>query len=158
PQATGVLPYLASGNGVCSEFSVLTNLAVAITLEVVEYLMGLLAESSEFHDVERLCQLFQRLEDFYFRWCDGEFIDAEDANLPLIKKKQLREQLPEREIELGLRQVDVYTGLNVMILLLELDGYALRKDDLKDKITFHPCGKPNTDQFDSERFLRLPFP
>ncbi|MEH2084820.1 MAG: hypothetical protein V7K89_34070, partial [Nostoc sp.] len=30
PQATGVLPYLASGNGVCSEFSVLTNLAVAI--------------------------------------------------------------------------------------------------------------------------------
>ncbi|MEH2078969.1 MAG: helix-turn-helix domain-containing protein, partial [Nostoc sp.] len=31
PQATGVLPYLASGNGVCSEFSVLTNLAVAIT-------------------------------------------------------------------------------------------------------------------------------
>ncbi|MEH2081794.1 MAG: TonB-dependent receptor, partial [Nostoc sp.] len=32
PQATGVLPYLASGNGVCSEFSVLTNLAVAILL------------------------------------------------------------------------------------------------------------------------------
>ncbi len=126
-----------------------------LTLEIVEYLMGLLAESSEFHDVERLSQLFQRLEDFYFRWCDGEFIDAEDANLPLIKKKQLREQLPERKIELGLRQVDVYTGLNVMILLLELHRYAQRKDDLKDKITFHPCGKPNTDQFDSERLLRI---
>ncbi|MEH2083320.1 MAG: hypothetical protein V7K89_26105, partial [Nostoc sp.] len=37
PQATGVLPYLASGNGVCSEFSVLTNLAVAINIECWEY-------------------------------------------------------------------------------------------------------------------------
>ncbi|MEH1941809.1 MAG: pentapeptide repeat-containing protein [Nostoc sp.] len=126
-----------------------------LTLEIVEYLMGWLVENSEFPNVERLCQLFQRLVQFYFRWCDGEFIDAEDANLPLIKKKQLREQLPEREIELGLRQVDVYTGLNVMILLLELHRYAQRKDNLKDKITFHPCGKPNTDQFDSERLLRI---
>ncbi|MEI1373808.1 pentapeptide repeat-containing protein [Nostoc sp. UHCC 0926] len=126
-----------------------------LTPEIVEYLTGLLAENSEFQDVEHLCILFQRLELFYFRWCDGEFIDAEDANRPQIKKKQLREQLPEREIQLGLRQVDVYTGLNVMILLLELHRYAQRKDDLKDKITFHPCGKPNTDQFDSERLLGI---
>ncbi|MBW4424345.1 MAG: pentapeptide repeat-containing protein [Nostoc desertorum CM1-VF14] len=126
-----------------------------LTSEIVEYLMGLLAESSEFNDVERLCQLFQRLEDFYFRWCDGEFIDAEDVNLPQMKKKQLREQLPDRENHLGLRQVDVCTGLNVMILLLELHRYAKTKDDLKGKINFHPCGKPNTDQFDSERLLRI---
>ncbi|MEH2237792.1 pentapeptide repeat-containing protein [Nostoc sp.] len=126
-----------------------------LTPEIVEYLMGLLAESSEFKNVERLCQLFQRLEDFYFRWCDGEFIDAEDRNHPQIKKKQLREQLPERENHLGLRQVDVYTGLNVMIVLLELHRYAQTRDDLKDKISFHPCGKPNTDQFDSERLLRI---
>ncbi|MBD2245570.1 pentapeptide repeat-containing protein [Nostoc sp. FACHB-888] len=126
-----------------------------LTLEIVEYLMGLLAESSEFHEVERLCQLFQRLEDFYFRWCDGEFIDAEDVNHPQMKKKQLREQLPERENHLGLRQVDVCTGLNVMILLFELYRYAQTKDDLKDKISFHPCGKPDTDQFDLERLLRI---
>jgi hypothetical protein len=61
------------------------------------------------------------------RWCDGEFIDAEDANLPQMKKKQLREQLPDRENHLGLRQVDVCTGLNVMILLLELHRYAQQK-------------------------------
>ncbi|MCC5663643.1 pentapeptide repeat-containing protein [Nostoc sp. CHAB 5784] len=126
-----------------------------LTLEIVEYLMGWLAENSEFPNVERLCQLFQRLVQFYLRWCDGEFIDAEDANLPLIKKKQLREQLPEREIELGLRQVDVYTGLNVMILLLELHRYAQRKDDLKDKITFHPCGELDSNEFDSQRLLRI---
>ncbi|MBN4001687.1 pentapeptide repeat-containing protein [Nostoc sp. LPT] len=126
-----------------------------LTPEIVEYLMGLLAESSEFHDVERLCQLFRRLEDFYFRWCDGEFIDADDVNLPQMKKKQLREQLPERENHLGLRQVDVCTGLNVMILLFELYRYAQTKDDLKDKISFQPCGKPDTDQFDLERLLRI---
>ncbi|RCJ33565.1 hypothetical protein A6770_18080 [Nostoc minutum NIES-26] len=126
-----------------------------LTHEIVEYLMGLLAESSEFNDVERLQKLFQRLEYFYFRWSDGEFIDAEDANLPLIKKKQLREQLPDREIHLGLRQVDIHTGLNVMILLLELHRYARTKDDLKDKISFHPCGQPNADEFDSERLLRI---
>ncbi len=126
-----------------------------LTREIVEYLMGLLAESSEFQDVERLCRLFQRLEDFYFRWCDGEFIDAEDANLPLMKKKQLREQSPERENHLGLRQVDVCTGLNVMIVLLELHRYAQIRDELKDKINFHPCGKSDPDQFDSERLLRI---
>ncbi|MEH2453038.1 NACHT domain-containing protein [Nostoc sp.] len=122
-----------------------------LTPEIVEYLMGLLAESSEFQEVEHLCQLFQRLEHFYFRWCDGEFIDAEDVNLPQIKKKQLREQLPERENHLGLRQVDVYTGLNVMIVLLELHRYAQTKDDLKEKINFHPCGEPDSDEFDSQR-------
>ncbi|MBD2606636.1 pentapeptide repeat-containing protein [Scytonema hofmannii FACHB-248] len=126
-----------------------------LTWEIVEYLMGLFAESSEFQDVERLCQLFQRLEYFYFRWCDGEFIDAEDANLPQMKKKQLREQLPDRENHLGLRQVDVCTGLNVMILLLQLHRYAQRKDDLKDKITFYPCGKPDSDKFDSVCLLAI---
>ncbi|MDZ8264194.1 pentapeptide repeat-containing protein [Nostoc sp. ChiQUE01b] len=126
-----------------------------LTLEIVEYLMGLLAESSEFHEVERLCRLFQRLEQFYFRWCDGEFIDADDVNLPQMKKKQLREQLLERENHLGLRQVDVYTGLNVMIVLLALHRYAQTKNDLKKKINFYPCGKPNTGQFDSERLLHI---
>jgi uncharacterized protein YjbI with pentapeptide repeats len=126
-----------------------------LTPEIVEYLMGLLVENSEFQDVERLCRLFQRLEQFYFRWCDGEFIDADDINLPQMKKKQLKEQLPEQETHLGLRQVDVCTGLNVMIVLLELHRYAQTKDDLKDKISFHPCGKPNTDKFDSQRLLHI---
>jgi hypothetical protein len=95
--------------------------------------------------------------DFYLRWCDGEFIDAppEKEILPLFKKEQLRKQLPERENHLGLRQVDVYAGLNVMILLLMLHAVAKTKDELKDKIIFRPCGEPDTEEFDSERLLRI---
>ncbi len=124
-----------------------------LTLEIVSYLRGLWAENSKLD----LVYLFKRLQDFYLRWCDGEFIDAppEKENLPLFKKEQLRKQLPERETPLGLRQVDVYAGLNVMILLWELHRYAKTKDELKDQIAFHPCGQPNTDKFDSERLLRI---
>ncbi|MFN6565846.1 pentapeptide repeat-containing protein [Dendronalium sp. ChiSLP03b] len=125
-----------------------------LTPAIAEYLIGLLTESLEFQDAERFSRLFQRLEHFYFRWCDGEFIDADDVNLPQMKKKQLKEQLSERENHLGLREVDVYAGLNVLILLLELHHYAQRKDDLKKKINFHPCGKPNSDEFNSQRLLR----
>ncbi|NEQ88786.1 MAG: pentapeptide repeat-containing protein, partial [Moorea sp. SIO2I5] len=43
-------------------------------------------------------------------------------------------------------------GLNTMILLLELNRYAQTKDELKDKINFHPCGQLYTEWFDSEMF------
>ena len=123
-----------------------------LTPEIVDYLRGLLAETEL-----DLVRLFERLQDFYLRWCDGEFIDAppEKENLPLFKKEQLRMQLPERETHLGLRQVDVYAGLNVMILLLELHRYAKTQEELKDKIIFRPCGEPSTEEFDPERLLRI---
>ncbi len=43
-----------------------------LTLEIVSYLRGLWAENSKLD----LVYLFKRLQDFYLRWCDGEFIDA----------------------------------------------------------------------------------
>ncbi|XGV99557.1 MAG: NACHT domain-containing NTPase [Leptolyngbya sp. BL-A-14] len=107
-----------------------------LTPEIVEYLMALLDQSPEFDPV----RLFQRLEDFYLRWCDGEFIDADPPTLPQQTMRMLKEQLPNREKPLGQRQVDVYTGLNVMILLLELHRYAQKRDDLKDQIVFYPSG------------------
>jgi hypothetical protein len=110
-----------------------------LTPEIVEYLMGLLKRSNEFKPVK----LFERLEDFYWRWCDGEFIDAEGTTLPQAKMGELKKQLPERETYLGQRQVDVYAGLNVMILLLELHRYAQNSEELKEQIVFYPCGKPN---------------
>ena len=70
-----------------------------LTPEIVEYLMGLLKQSDEFHPVE----LFERLEDFYFCWCDGEFIDADGTTFPQTKMRELKEQLPERETYLGQR-------------------------------------------------------
>jgi hypothetical protein len=122
-----------------------------LTPEIVDYLRGLWAENSELD----LVRLFERLQDFYLRWCDGEFIDAppEKENLPLFKMRLLRSNCQSETLTLGLRQVDVYTGLNVMILLLELHRYAKTKDELKDKIAFYPCGQPDTEKFDPERLL-----
>ncbi|MEG4960799.1 MULTISPECIES: pentapeptide repeat-containing protein [unclassified Microcoleus] len=128
-----------------------------LTEEIVEYLMGLLTtpagsgEESLFRPVE----LFQRLEDFYLRWCEGEFIDAPPENLPQKKMRLLRDQLKTQD--LGQRQIDVYAGLNVMILLLELHRYGQQRDELKDKMVFYPCGKPNAEGRldDASRLLRL---
>ena len=128
-----------------------------LTREIVEYLMGLLTTSTSTAQREenlfRPVQLFQRLEDFYLRWCDGEFIDAPPENLPQKKMRQLREQLKIQD--LGQRQIDTYAGLNVMILLLELHRYCQERDDLKDKINFFPCGQPGIKACDYGRVLRI---
>jgi hypothetical protein len=129
----------------------------ALTPEIVEYLMGLLTtpavagEKSQFRPVE----LFERLEDFYLRWCEGEFIDMLPESLPQKKMRLLREQLKTQD--LGQRQIDIYAGLNVMILLLELHRYGLGRDELKDKMVFYPCGKPNAEGKldDAGRLLRI---
>ena len=129
-----------------------------LTPEIVGYLMGLLTtpptplgkggvRESEFRPVE----LFKRLENFYLRWCDGEFIDALQDNYPQKKMSQLQGQ----GIKTGVRQVDVYAGLNMLILLLELNRYAQSRADLKDKIAFYPCSKPDTESFDNFRLHRL---
>jgi uncharacterized protein YjbI with pentapeptide repeats len=128
-----------------------------LTEEIVEYLMGLLTtpadpgEASQFGFVE----LFQRLEDFYQRWCEGEFIDMLPESLPQKKLRLLREQL--KTPKLGQRQIDIYAGLNVMILLLELHRYGQERDEFKDKMVFSPCGKPNAEGKldDASRLLRL---
>lgn len=104
-----------------------------LTSEMVSYLMELLQESDDFRPV----QLFQRLQDFYLRWCNGEFIDAFTINFPQLKAQQLQ----KHEMCFGQRQVDVFAGLNVMILLLELHRYGQEKDDLQSKLTFYPSGK-----------------
>ena len=129
----------------------------ALTAEIVEYLMGLLTtpavagEKSLFRPVE----LFQRLEDFYLRWCDGEFIDMLPESLPQKKMRLLREQLKTQDF--GQRQIDIYAGLNVMILLLKLHRYSQRREELKDKMLFYPCGKPNAEGKldDASRLLRI---
>ncbi|MEP6517013.1 pentapeptide repeat-containing protein [Microcoleus vaginatus] len=128
-----------------------------LTEEIVEYLMGLLTtpaapgEENLFRPVE----LFERLENFYLRWCEGECIDAPPENLPQKKIRLLRDQLKTQE--LGQRQIDVYAGLNVMILLLELHRYGQETPEFKDKMVFYPCRKPNAEGEldDASRLLRL---
>ncbi|MHC5832928.1 MAG: pentapeptide repeat-containing protein, partial [Nostoc sp.] len=84
--------------------------------------------------------------------CQGEFIDAKpDENLP----QKTRLKLAAQNIAIGLRQVDIYTGLNVLILLLELHRYAQERDELKQKITFYPSSQPDTDNFFTSQLLRI---
>jgi len=118
-----------------------------LTQEIVEYLMGLLTLSKEFHPEP----LFKRLENFYLRWCHGEFIDAPPETLPQRKMRQMQRQ----SIPIGVRQVDICAGLNVMILLLELNHYAQLRADLKGRIAFYPCGQKDTKDFDENRLIQI---
>lgn len=126
-----------------------------LTPEIVEYITAYFDLCSEQFDAEKIVRLFKRLEHFYVRWCDGEFIDAPPENLPQKKMRLLKEQLPDREKPLGQRQVDVSTGLNVMILLLELNRYAHNRDELKEQIIFYPSGKLPKDASEEDLTLRL---
>lgn len=123
-----------------------------LTVEIVEYLMELLRQSQGFEHVE----LFERLNEFYELWCEGEFIDASPENLPQEKMRMLRHQVPELLGKgEGIRHIDVAVGLNILILLFELDQYAQIRNDLKNQIVFHPCGKRNSPNFDCNRLFKI---
>ncbi|MEG4021641.1 pentapeptide repeat-containing protein [Microcoleus sp. S13C4] len=128
-----------------------------LTEEIVEYLMGLLTSPADLGEENqfRFVELFQRLENFYLRWCEGEFIDMLPESLPQKKMRLLRDQLKTQD--LGQRQIDIYVGLNVMILLLELHRYGQETPEFKDKMVFYPCGKANAEGEldDASRLLRL---
>ncbi|WP_375339944.1 NACHT domain-containing protein [Okeania sp. KiyG1] len=118
----------------------------SLTVEVVEYLMALLVKS----EVE-LVVLFERLYGFYLDWCDGKFIEEREEVLPQKKTRQLWQW----GIESGQRRVDIYTGLNVMILLFELHRYGQSQEGLREQLHFYPCGKPDSEDFDRTRLLQI---
>ncbi|MBP0004843.1 MAG: pentapeptide repeat-containing protein [Cyanobacteria bacterium SBC] len=108
-----------------------------LTPEIVEYLMGMLTTRENFRPVK----LFERLEQFYEHWCEGKFIDAPpDTNYPQKTVRCLQEQRPDESERLGLRQIDIYVGLNIMILLLDLHRYGKKVNNLKENLYFYPCG------------------
>ncbi|MEH1828954.1 MAG: pentapeptide repeat-containing protein [Nostoc sp.] len=118
-----------------------------LTSEIVEYLMGLLTENQDFPWEK----LFKRLEKFYGNWCKGKFIDSAEETLPQKKLRQLQNYGIQA---LGQRQVDIYTGLNVMILLLEFHRYAQERDDLKQQIIFYPSAQPEGNSW-TNQLLRI---
>lgn len=91
--------------------------------EVMSFLVGLL--TSELKKIQitnreqefknEIKTVFERLERFFDSWCAGDFIDDFRASFPLrtIQKSNLP--------SLKQRQVDIYTGLNILILLLEIN-------------------------------------
>ncbi len=110
--------------------------------ETVDLLWKMLADSHDWQPV----RLFDRLNEFWENWCNGVFIDREPSdNLPQKKMRLLREQMPECGQKLGIRQVDAYTGLNVLILLLKLNSYARQSDHSTHEIVFYPNGKPGNE-------------
>lgn len=120
----------------------------ALTPDIVEQAMNLLITGKKFYPV----LLFQRLEEFYRRWCQGEFLDAAPSdNLP--QKKML--SIIAQNITIGLRQVDIYTGLNILILLLELHRYAQERAELQQLINFYPSSQPDTESFFTSQLLRI---
>ena len=117
-----------------------------LTSEIVEYLIGLLKKAEL-----DWRELFKRLESFYLDWGDGKFIDATEDTLPKRKACQLQKY----QVAAGQRQVDISTGLNVLILLLEIHRYAQSVESLKGAIYFYPCGQLDTDGDGHNRLLRV---
>ena len=111
-----------------------------LTKEIVEYLMGLMIAVPNF----RWVQLYKRLNDFYVSWCQGKFIDTAEETLPQTKLRELQNIGIH---QLGQRQVDIYAGLNVMILLLVIQRYAQEDEVLKEHIIFYPSGQPEGNNF-----------
>jgi uncharacterized protein YjbI with pentapeptide repeats len=110
----------------------------ALTSEIVEYLAALIEH--EFKDKENdFVSLFECLYGFYWVWSDGGFIEAVESDseaMPLRKACLMKNQ----GVAIDQRKVDVYTGLNVLILMFTLHRYAQQPDSkLKDKVSFHPC-------------------
>jgi uncharacterized protein YjbI with pentapeptide repeats len=119
----------------------------ALKPEIVFSIMDRLVTSNK----TCLISIFERLKNFYHRWSQGEFIDAVPSrNWP--QKKMLEMHL--KNLQVGIRQVDIYTGLNVMILLLELHRYGQKQDEFKQKIIFYPSGQPDTENFFTSQLLR----
>ncbi|MEO1148534.1 MAG: pentapeptide repeat-containing protein [Cyanobacteria bacterium J06638_22] len=130
--------------------------APVLTKEIVEYLFELLQSSDDFKPVE----LFDRLHTFYIRWCNHEFMNAQPTEEHLPQKK-LR-KLQAFNINTGLRQVDVFTGLNVLIFLFKLHAVAQYRDypNLPEGaspaiINFHPCDNPDSELFVQDRLLKI---
>lgn len=121
----------------------------AINQNIVDFLMDLLVESLS---DEELITLFKRLEKFYIRWSDGDFIELINGNTDLAEKRA--KDFQRYCVLLGQRQVDIYTGLNVLILLFKFNNFKRTYGKLKN-IEFYPCGQYNTSSFDKNRLLRI---
>ncbi len=110
----------------------------SLTADMVQYLMVLLNASPTFEPIG----LFRYLEDFYSRWSSGILLDGEAPTLAQTKRQALADQRDRIHLP-GQRQIDGYVGLNVLILLLELNRYARARDGLKQRIVFYPNGRPS---------------
>ncbi|PZO38479.1 MAG: low-complexity protein [Pseudanabaena frigida] len=126
----------------------------SLTPEIVEYLAELIKQNFKHHEPEFI-RLFERLSKFYSSWSNGTFIEAIDLETEILPFKKARQMQKLDISKIGQRKVDVYTGLNILILLFTLYRYAQTNSELKDEVVFHPCIDTNTDELDSSRLSRI---
>lgn len=126
-----------------------------LTHEIVEFLIGLLIKKLE---PNKWRVLFQRLQGFYIRWSSGEFIELvrKRTQIPLEQAYQFQ----MKDILVGQRQVDIFTGLNVLIILFSISRTAQQIQDkkfreVKRNLVFHPCVNQDLDDFDETRLQRI---
>lgn len=127
----------------------------ALTSEIVEYLVALIEREFKGKD-DDFVRLFERLYGFYWAWSDGEFIEAIESDGEPITLRKAR-LMQKQGVAIGQRKVDVYTGLNTLILMFTLHRYAHANSELRDEVSFHPCkyssGEGATNH--SNRLLRI---
>jgi len=122
-----------------------------LSTEILEYIFELLHDSK----IDPI-RLFNRLRDFYLDWCENDFLNQDkDKNFPQQKMLNLKDST----IQTGLIQVDVFAGLNVLILLFKVHANA-QHPDYPDTIpnvdiNFHPCRGFGSEGFESERLLKI---
>jgi hypothetical protein len=116
-----------------------------LTPDITKYLFGLLEKKDDFI----IINLFKRLEYFYSKWCKDEFINTSETTFSQKKMRQLNKELPDKKLSLGQNSVEVFTVLNVLIILFKLHFLSQSSETLKSKIDFHPCVD------DSNRLLKI---
>ena len=122
-----------------------------LTTEIIEYLRGSLKLSKILSDKNTQEQLLERLKDFYGRWFEGKFVNEEiSTTWPEKKMVELQKQMSSKGLFLGRRLIDIYTGLNVLILLLELS-----RQNQESQTRFYPCGSLPSSQCAKEATFRL---
>ncbi|MBE9113589.1 pentapeptide repeat-containing protein, partial [Nodosilinea sp. LEGE 07298] len=105
-----------------------------LTSEILELVIQLLLDFAS----NKLERLFDRLYSFYLSWQDGDFIDSLTENLPQRKQRQIQDFRSSSNQKLGIRQIDVFTGLNTLCLILNIKKLSsIEKDD------FYPFGNPS---------------
>jgi uncharacterized protein YjbI with pentapeptide repeats len=129
----------------------------SLTPEIVEYWTALIERKFKDKD-DDFIRLFERLNQFYLDWSDGRFIEAIEIDgevLPLKKARQINRQ--SQDVAIGQRKVDIYTGLNILILMFNLHRYAQEKSSLKDKVSFYTYKKTteNTELDAPRRLLHI---
>lgn len=106
-----------------------------LTDGIVEYVRGLINNLGPSNIIE----IFNFLYTFYEFWSDGKYIDFYEKEEYCRRKAKQISSLSKNTI-VRIRYIDLCTGLNVIILLSEINRYIqLNKLDDSGQLCFHPC-------------------